>query len=67
MYFKEITDFKNFMMYNTFKNKTFEESLKNRGVFRTQVSISDGAFLRIYLTPIFGIKAPLKMFGSRKY
>ena len=28
-----------------YSNKTFEESSKNRGVFRTQASIYDGAFL----------------------
>ena len=32
-------------MKNPLKNKTFEESLKSRGVFRTHASIYDGAFL----------------------
>ena len=36
-YFKEIADFKSLI-------KTFEELSKSRGVFRTQVSIYDGAF-----------------------
>ena len=27
------------------KNKTFKESLKSRGIFRTQASIYDGAFV----------------------
>ena len=31
----------------------FEESLKIRGVFRTQASIYDGAFLLIYLTAYY--------------
>ena len=31
-------------MKNPLKNKTFEESLKSRGVFRTHASIYDGAF-----------------------
>ena len=38
-YFKEITDFKSQEI------KRFEESSKIRGVFRTQASIYDGAFL----------------------
>ena len=36
-YFNEIADFKSLI-------KTFEELSKNTGVFRTQVSIFDGAF-----------------------
>ena len=32
-------------MKNPLKNKTFEESSKSRGVFRTHASIYDGAFL----------------------
>ena len=35
-------------MKNTLKNKTFEESSKSRGVFRTHASIYDGAFLLFY-------------------
>ena len=31
-------------MENSFKNKTFEESSKCRGVFRTHATIYDGAF-----------------------
>ena len=38
-YFKQITDFKGLIMLNTL------ESSKSRGVFRSQVSICDGAFL----------------------
>ena len=52
-YFKEITDFKNLIMQNTEKSKTFEESSKSRGVFRTQVSIYDGVSLWIYLTAYY--------------
>ena len=33
--------------------KTFEESSKSRGVFRTHASIYDGAFLWIYLTALY--------------
>ena len=44
-YFKEITDFKSFMCKTILKNKTFEDPSKSRGVFRTQASIYDGAFL----------------------
>ena len=46
-YFKEITDSKGLIMW---RNKTFKESSKSWGVFRTQASIYDGAFLWIYLT-----------------
>ena len=31
-------------MKNPLKNKTFEESSKSRGVFRTHASIHDGTF-----------------------
>ena len=40
-------------MKNPLKNKTFEESLKSRGVFRTHASIYDGAFLWIYLAALY--------------
>ena len=43
-YFIETTDFKSLIMQNTLKNKTFEESSKGRGLFRTQTSIYDGVF-----------------------
>ena len=33
--------------------EAFEESSKSRGVFRTQASIYNGAFLWIYLTAYF--------------
>ena len=40
-------------MKNTLKNKTFGESSKSRGVFRTHANIYDGAFLWIYLTAYY--------------
>ena len=46
-YFKQITDFKGLIMLNTL------ESSKSRGVFRTQVSIYDGAFLWTILTAYY--------------
>ena len=38
-HFKEITNFKSLIMWNTSKNKTFEESSKSGDVLRTQSSI----------------------------
>ena len=35
------------------KNKAFEESSKCRGVFRTNASIYDGAFLWVYLSALY--------------
>ena len=40
-------------MKNTLKNKTFEESSKSRGVFRTHASIYNGTFLWIYFTALY--------------
>ena len=47
-YFKKITRLNRFQQpYNekSLKKKTFEESPKSRGVFRTHASIYDGSFL----------------------
>ena len=58
-HFNEITNLRNLIVQNSLKNKTFKESSKCRGVFRTQASICDGAFLWIYLTAqYFYHKAP---------
>ena len=43
--FNEITDFKNVIMQNTLKKKTFKEFPESRDIFRTKASIYDGAFL----------------------
>ena len=42
--FKEKTGFKNFILESTLMNR-LKQSSKRRGVFRTQASIYDGAFL----------------------
>ena len=50
-YFKKIirlNRFQELIMKDPLKNKTFEESSKSRGVFRTHASIYDGAFLLFY-------------------
>ena len=44
-HFNEIANLRNLIVQNSLKNKTFKESSKCRGVFRTQASICDGAFL----------------------
>ena len=48
-YFKENRLQESYDVKHFKKNKTFEESSKNRDVFRTQESIYDGALLWIYL------------------
>ena len=42
--FKEITDFKSLIMLNTLKNKTFAQSLKSRGIFKTLENNYDETF-----------------------
>ena len=57
MYTHEAHDFwglhKNMNCAFPLKSRTFEESSKSRGVFRTQASMYDGAFLWIYLTACY--------------
>ena len=44
----KVTYFKSLILHSK-SNEMFEESSKSRGVFKTQASIYDGAFLWVYL------------------
>ena len=56
-HFNEIANFKTYNVKFFKEIKRLKESSKSRGVVRTQASTYDGAFLWIYLTAIFVIKA----------
>ena len=64
-YFKEITDFYNVKYFIEIKRS---ESSKSRDVFKTQTSMYDGTFLRIYLTAhYFSNKSSIIHFGWFMY